>query len=37
VLARAQYAEEVERVRNLLRASSEPHFAEFLRAWVSPI
>jgi predicted PolB exonuclease-like 3'-5' exonuclease len=37
VLARAQYDEEVERVRSHLRDSSEPHFAEFLRAWVAPI
>jgi hypothetical protein len=32
-LSRAQHAEEIERVRNYLRASKEPHFAEFLRAW----
>jgi predicted PolB exonuclease-like 3'-5' exonuclease len=32
-LTRAQHAEEIERVRNYLRASKEPHFAEFLRAW----
>jgi predicted PolB exonuclease-like 3'-5' exonuclease len=32
-LTRAQYAEEVARVRALLAASSEPHFAEFLAAW----
>jgi predicted PolB exonuclease-like 3'-5' exonuclease len=36
-LARAQYAEEVERVRSHLHASSEPHFTEFLRAWAAPI
>jgi 3'-5' exonuclease len=37
LLARAQYAEEVERVRAYLAASGEPHFAGFLRAWaVSP-
>jgi predicted PolB exonuclease-like 3'-5' exonuclease len=30
---RETYAAEVERVRDLLRASPEPHFAEFLRAW----
>ena len=30
---RAQHAEELERVRAFLRASKEPHFAEFLRAW----
>ena len=33
MLGRPQYAEEVERVRAYLRESSEPHFAEFLRAW----
>jgi predicted PolB exonuclease-like 3'-5' exonuclease len=32
-LTRAQHAEEVERVRGYLRASQEPHCAEFLRAW----
>lgn len=32
-LSREQYAAEVERVRALLTASSEPHHAEFLRAW----
>jgi 3'-5' exonuclease len=32
-LSRERHAEELERVRLLLRASSEPHFAEFLRAW----
>jgi len=32
-LTRAQHAEEIERVRALLRASPEPHFAQFLRAW----
>ena len=30
---RERYAEEVERVKALLRAGKEPHFAEFLRAW----
>jgi predicted PolB exonuclease-like 3'-5' exonuclease len=32
---RERYAEEVERVKALLRAGAakEPHFAEFLRAW----
>jgi len=30
---RERYAEEVERVKTLLRAGNEPHFAEFLRAW----
>ena len=34
-ITRAQHAEELERVRSLLRASPEPHFAEFLRAWVA--
>ena len=32
-LTPAQHDEEVERVRGYLRASKEPHFAEFLRAW----
>ncbi|MDE2052435.1 MAG: 3'-5' exonuclease [Gammaproteobacteria bacterium] len=32
-LTRERYAEEVERVKALLRAGKEPHFAEFLRAW----
>ncbi len=32
-----RYAEEVERVKQLLRAgASEPHFAEFLRVWETP-
>ena len=30
---RERYAEEVERVKVLLRAGKEPHFAEFLHAW----
>jgi 3'-5' exonuclease len=30
---RERYAEEVERVKALLRAGKEPHLAEFLRAW----
>jgi 3'-5' exonuclease len=30
---RERYAEEVERVKTLLRAGKETHFAEFLRAW----
>lgn len=34
---RERYAEEVERVKALLRASPEPHFAEFLRVWEAPI
>lgn len=33
LLTRAEHADEVERVRSLLRASPEPHLAEFLRAW----
>ena len=33
---RERYAEEVERVKALLRAGKEPHFAEFLRAWEAP-
>jgi hypothetical protein len=32
-LTRERYAEEVERVKALLRAGTEPHFAEFLRVW----
>jgi 3'-5' exonuclease len=32
-LSRAQHGDELERVRVLLQASREPHFAEFLRAW----
>jgi predicted PolB exonuclease-like 3'-5' exonuclease len=33
---RERHAEEVERVKACLRSSSEPHFAEFLRAWETP-
>src|SRR5215469_512396 len=32
-LIRERYAEEVERVKALLRAGKEPHLAEFLRVW----
>ena len=32
-LTRERYGEEVERVKALLRAEKEPHFAEFLRVW----
>jgi hypothetical protein len=32
-LAPERYAEEVEKVRELLRAGKEPHLAEFLHAW----
>jgi 3'-5' exonuclease len=32
-LTRERHAEEVERVRELLRAGREPHFAQFLRVW----
>jgi 3'-5' exonuclease len=32
-LSRAQYVDELARVRALLGAAHEPHFAEFLRAW----
>ncbi|HEX8756444.1 MAG TPA: 3'-5' exonuclease [Steroidobacteraceae bacterium] len=32
-LTREGYAEEVQRVKALLRAGKEPHFAEFLRVW----
>ena len=34
-LTRERYAEEVERVKALLRAGQEPHFAEFLQVWES--
>jgi predicted PolB exonuclease-like 3'-5' exonuclease len=30
---RERYAEEIERVKAMLRAGKEPHHAEFLRAW----
>jgi predicted PolB exonuclease-like 3'-5' exonuclease len=33
---RERYAEEIERVKVLLRVGKEPHFAEFLQAWESP-
>jgi 3'-5' exonuclease len=32
-LTRERHAEEVERVKALLRSAKEPHFAEFLHAW----
>lgn len=32
-LTRERHAEEVERVKALLRAGKEPHFAEFLQTW----
>jgi len=32
-LSHEQYLEEVGRVKTLLQAAAEPHFAEFLRAW----
>lgn len=32
-LTSERYAEEVERVKGVLRAGKEPHFAEFLHAW----
>jgi predicted PolB exonuclease-like 3'-5' exonuclease len=32
-LTRERHAEELERVKVLLRASSEPHWVEFLRVW----
>jgi hypothetical protein len=32
-LTRERHAAELERVKTLLRASDEPHHAEFLRAW----
>jgi len=34
---RERYAEEVERVKTLLRAGKEPHYAEFLRAWEATV
>jgi hypothetical protein len=34
-LSRERYAEEVERVKSLLRSGQEPHFAQFLSAWGS--
>jgi hypothetical protein len=33
---RERYAEEVERVKALLRAGKEPHLAEFLQTWERP-
>ena len=33
--SRERYAEEVERVKALLRAGKEPHLAEFLQVWES--
>jgi 3'-5' exonuclease len=35
-VTRAQHADEIERVKALLRASREPHLGEFLRAWEAP-
>jgi predicted PolB exonuclease-like 3'-5' exonuclease len=32
-LSRVEHAEELERVRTLLRAQAAPHFAQFLAAW----
>jgi len=32
-LSRERYAEEIERAKVMLRAGTEPHFAEFLQAW----
>ncbi|MBV8803836.1 MAG: 3'-5' exonuclease [Sinobacteraceae bacterium] len=32
-LTRERHAEEIERVKVLLRAGKEPHYAEFLQAW----
>jgi predicted PolB exonuclease-like 3'-5' exonuclease len=34
---RERHAAELERVKALLRASAEPHCAEFLRAWEAPL
>lgn len=36
-LSRERHGAELERVRALLRASPEPHYAEFLRAWEAPL
>jgi predicted PolB exonuclease-like 3'-5' exonuclease len=36
-LTREGHAQETERVRAVLRAGTEPHFAEFLRAWEGAI
>jgi predicted PolB exonuclease-like 3'-5' exonuclease len=36
-LSRERHAEEVERVKTCLRSGTEPHFAEFLRAWETPV
>jgi hypothetical protein len=36
-LTPAQYREESGRVRELLRASGEPHLAQFLAAWSEPV
>ena len=33
--SRERYAEEIERAKVMLRAGTEPHFAEFLAAWES--
>ena len=35
-ITRERHAEEVEKVKVLLRAGKEQHFAEFLRAWETP-
>jgi hypothetical protein len=35
-LSRDRHGAELERVRQLLRGSPEPHHAEFLRAWETP-
>ena len=36
LFTRERYAEEIERVKVLLRAAKEPHLAAFLRAWEAP-
>ena len=37
-MTRERYAEEVERVKTLLRAGTDqPHFVEFLQAWEKPV
>jgi hypothetical protein len=35
-LTREHHAAELERVKGLLSSSTEPHYAEFLRAWEAP-
>jgi 3'-5' exonuclease len=35
--SRERYAEEVERVKALLRTGNQPHFTEFLQTWESAV